>query len=221
MICVCLCVSLVSPIFSIATSTRCIASNPQVSSRRDWGSHMKSLLYFVTLVVAISISALTQESAPGQQTSSPPDSTPAERERNAASATEDNSGISGDQVTKPAGAKAATLIGCLSGPNAEGKYVLASMQHRSGVQVLGPDDLKNDSGTKVKLTGSWEASPEQQPQANAKKTRRFQVTAIEVLSQHCEAPSEKTPVSKEKQRQREMQQQQKKNSSSGDQASPK
>jgi hypothetical protein len=35
------------------------------------------------------------------------------------------------------------------------------------------------------------------------------VTAIVALSPHCTAPSEKTPVSKEKQRQREQQQQQK------------
>ena len=82
------------------------------------------------------------------------------------------------------------------------------MQHRTGVQVLGPDDLKNDSGSKVKLTGSWEASPQQQPQTKAKEARRFQVTAIEVLSPHCTAPSEKTPVSKAKQRQRQEQQQQ-------------
>ena len=181
---------------------------------------MKSFLYLLTLAIAISISALTQEPATPQQTSPPPGNTPAEQQKNAESATKDNSGISGDQVTKPAGAKATTLIGCLSGPSAEGKYVLTSMQHRTGVQVLGPDDLKNDSGSKVKLTGSWEASPQQQPQANTKKEPRFQVTEVEILSQHCKVPSEKTPVSKEKQRQREKQQQQK-NSNSNDATSPK
>ena len=70
----------------------------------------------------------------------PPNNTPAEQQNNAASATKDNSSISGDQVTKPAGAKGTTLIGCLSGPNTEGKYVLTNMQHRAGVQVLGFDD---------------------------------------------------------------------------------
>jgi hypothetical protein len=160
---------------------------------------MKSFLHLLTLAAAISIPALTQQ----------PATTPAERQKNAASATKDNSGISGDQVTKPAGAKGTTLIGCLSGPNADGKYVLTSMQHRTGVQVLGPDDLKNVSGSKVKLTGAWEASPQQPPQAKAREARRFQVTAIVALSPHCTAPSEKTPVSKEKQRQREQQQQQK------------
>jgi hypothetical protein len=160
---------------------------------------MKSFLYLLTLAAAISIPALTQQ----------PATKPAEQQKNAASASKDNSGISGDQVTKPAGAKGTTLIGCLSGPNAEGKYVLTSMQHRTGIQVLGPDDLKNDSGSKVKLTGAWEASPQQQPQAKAKEARRFQVTAIVVLSPHCTAPSEKTPVSKAKQQQRQEQQQQK------------
>jgi len=57
--------------------------------------------------------------------------------------------------------------------------------------------LKNDSGSKVKLTGAWEAGPQQPPQTKAREARRFQVTAIVVLSPHCTAPSEKTPVSKE------------------------
>jgi hypothetical protein len=170
---------------------------------------MKSFLYLLALAAAISIPALTQQPATKPQNSSPPGNTPAEQQKNAASASKDNSGISGDQVTKPAGAKGTTLIGCFSGPNAEGKYVLTSMQHRTGIQVLGPDNLKNDSGSKVKLTGAWEASPQQQPQAKAKEARRFQVTAIVVLSPHCTAPSEKTPVSKAKQQQRQEQQQQK------------
>ncbi len=181
---------------------------------------MKSSLYLLMLVIAISTSALSQEPATTQQASPAPGNTPAEKQRNADSATQDNSGISGDQVTKPAGAKGTTLIGCLKGPSTEGQYVLTSMQHRTGIQILGPDDLKKDAGTKVKLTGSWEASSPQQLQANAKETRRFQVTAIEVLSQHCQVPTEKTPVSKQKQRQRELQQQQN-DSSSTDQTTPK
>src|ERR1039458_7220295 len=102
---------------------------------------MKSFLHLLTLAAAISIPALTQQ----------PATTPAEQQKNAASATKGNSGISGDQVTKPANSKGNTLVGCLSGPNADGKYVLTSMQPRTGVQVLGPDDLKNVSGSKVKL----------------------------------------------------------------------
>ncbi|MFI5116811.1 MAG: hypothetical protein ACHP8B_08940 [Terriglobales bacterium] len=169
---------------------------------------MKSFLHLLTLAATVSIPALTQQPATTPPNSPPPGNTPAEQQKNAASASKDNSGISGDQVTKPAGAKGTTLIGCLSGPNADGRYVLTSMQHRTGVQVLGPDDLKNDSGSKVKLTGAWEASPEQLRQTKAKEARRFQVTAIAVLSPHCTAPSTTTPVSKAKQQERQQQQKQ-------------
>ncbi len=177
---------------------------------------MKSFLNLLMLAAAISISALAQEPATTPQSSSSTSNTPVEQQSNAASAIKDTSGARGDQATKPAEAKGTTLIGCLSGPNPEGRLVLTSMQHRTGVEVLGPDDLKNDIGTKVKLTGAWEASP----QPNAKAARRFRVTATEVLSQQCTVPSEKTPVSKEKQRQREEQQQQKQ-SNPGGSPSPK
>ena len=152
------------------------------------------------------MAALAQEPA----TQNPPSmaGTASERQNNAASASQDNSATSGDQVTKPAGAKSTTLIGCLSGPNEDGKYMLTSMQHRTGVQVLGPDDLKKDSGSKVKLTGSWEPGT-QQPHATGKEARRFQITGVEVLAQHCTPPVEQTPVSKKKQRQHEAQQEQK------------
>src|SRR5271166_5352689 len=129
---------------------------------------------------------------------------PPERQQqgNAASATKDNSATSGDQITKPAGAKGSTLIGCLSGPDKEGKYTLRSMNHRTGVEVLGPDDLKNDSGAKVKLTGAWltpEKLPDNTPASPSKnKTTpasgkpeapteilRFQVTDVEVMAKTC------------------------------------
>jgi hypothetical protein len=168
---------------------------------------LKSFFHLATLATILSIPAFTQGPAIIPQSSPPLSSPPAEQQNNAASATQDSSGVSGDQVTKPSGAKGTTLIGCLDGPSPEGKYVLTSMQHRAGVQVLGPDDLKNDAGSKVKLTGSWEASPQQQPQPTVKEARRFHVTAVEVLSQHCQVPSEKTPISKEKQQQRQEQQQ--------------
>ena len=115
---------------------------------------------------------------------------PQQEQKNAASATKDNSGTAGDQITKPKGAKESTLIGCLAGPDPEGKYTVRSMAEREGVQVLGPDDLKNDAGAKVKLTGKWEAPIE--------RKRRFQVTEVEVISKTCTAPSETTPVSKNK-----------------------
>jgi len=120
----------------------------------------------------------------------------APQQDNASSATKDNSATSGDQITPPAGAKGSTLIGCLSGPDKDGKYILRSMNHRTGVEVLGPEDLKQDSGAKVKLTGKWEAPLP--PEQNASEMRRFQVTDVEVMSKMCSAPSETTPVSKNK-----------------------
>jgi len=127
---------------------------------------------------------------------------------NSASATQDKSGATGDQITKPAGDKGSTLIGCLSGPDKNGKYTLRSMSHRTGVEVLGPDDLKNDSGSKVKLTGNWEApepaattvAPLQDKDKNSTpaEMRRFQITDVEVMAKTCSAPTETTPVSKNK-----------------------
>ena len=38
--------------------------------------------------------------------------------------------------------------------------MVRNMAHRTGVQVVGPDDLKNDSGSKVKLTGQWQPLPQ-------------------------------------------------------------
>ena len=118
-----------------------------------------------------------------------------QQQGNAASAAKDNSATSGDQITKPAGAKDSTLIGCLSAPDKDGKYTLRSMNHRTGVEVLGPDSLKNDSGSKVKLTGKWEAPAQS---AGSTEMRRFQVTDVEVMAKTCSAPSETTPQSKNK-----------------------
>lgn len=116
-----------------------------------------------------------------------------------ADASQDTSATSGDQITKPAGAKGSTLIGCLSGPDKEGKYTLRSMHFRTGVQILGGDDLKNDAGSKVKLTGQWETPTSPEKDANSSTTiRRFQSTQVEVLGQKCSSPSETTPVSKTK-----------------------
>ncbi len=130
---------------------------------------------------------------------------------------------SADQATKPGELKSGTtLIGCLSGPDSNGKLTLRSMSHRTGVEVFGPIDLKDDSGSKVKLTGSWK--PSDQPTVKGKEALKFQATEIEVLAQKCEAPSEKTPVGKEKQQKQQQQQKQKASASapaSGDATNPK
>jgi hypothetical protein len=126
-----------------------------------------------------------------------------QKQSNAASATQDTSAISGDQVTKPAGAKGTTVIGCLGSANADGNLMLNSMQYRSGVEVLGPPELKSAEGQKVKLTGVWVPNPKASAgdKSDKKETRRFQATSLDVLAEKCPPPAETTPTSKKKQQQ--------------------
>lgn len=177
---------------------------------------MKALLTAATWILGLSLCAGAQESAANPQTApgasavhevqqNPPATT--DTQKNAASATQDNSAISGDQGTNSAAAKGSTLTGCLSGPDSAGKFEVRSMQYRSGVEVMGPVDLKKDAGKKVKLTGAWQPGTPG-PGQSAKTARRFQVTDVEVMSEVCKPPSETTPLSKKKQQE----QQQKKNS---------
>ena len=153
------------------------------------------------------LAACTLAAAQEPTTPAPTASTPLQQQKNASSATQDNSGTTGDQITKPADAKGSTLIGCLAAPDKEGRFVLHNMNYRMGVQILGPDDLKNDAGSKVKLTGQWQA-PQQPvtpapPQSQSKdkpvaQMRRFQVTEVEVVSPKCSVPTEVTPQSTQK-----------------------
>ena len=125
----------------------------------------------------------------------------------------DNRSTQAEQAAKPADNKGtATIIGCLNGPDKNGKYTLRSMSQRTGVEVFGPDDLKSASGSKVKLTGSWKSSNQSTEPVSAKKNRTFQATDLEVMAATCDAPSEKTPVSKQKQ--------QKQQQNSGGQSGP-
>lgn len=106
-----------------------------------------------------------------------------------------------------ASAKNTTIIGCLSGPDADDLYTLTSMQHRAGVQVAGGDELKKGAGAKVKLTGSWETSPGREGK-KGDATRRFKATELAVLEEKCQAPAAVTPQSKKKQQQQAQQQSQ-------------
>jgi hypothetical protein len=93
--------------------------------------------------------------------------------------------------------KGTTLIGCLTGPDADDHYTLTSMQHRMGVEVVGSDELKTGAGAKVKLTGSWEALPESEGK-KGDAAQRFKATAVSVMEELCTVPSPTTPVSKKK-----------------------
>jgi hypothetical protein len=108
---------------------------------------------------------------------------------------------------KPADDKGhATLVGCLSGPDKDGKYTIRSMTQRTGVEVSGPDDLKSASGSKVKLTGSWKPAEQPAEPGSTKKARKFEATDLEVMATTCEVPTEKTPISKEKQQRQQQEQ---------------
>jgi hypothetical protein len=161
---------------------------------------MNRPIWIAILAVGCCLAALAQEPAATTQQAPAPSNTPAERQKNAASATQDTSATSGDQITKPAGARGSTLIGCLAGPDKDGKFMVRNMTHRTGVQILGPDELKNDGGSKVKLTGQWQpTAPRQEQSEKAVEIPRFQATDVEVVATKCTMPSETTPVSKNKQ----------------------
>jgi hypothetical protein len=102
----------------------------------------------------------------------------------------------------PSTAKGTTLIGCLSGPDADNFYTLTSMQHRTGVEVVGGDELKKGAGAKVKLTGSWEPLPGSEGK-KGDATRRFKATEVAVLEEKCQAPVAVTPQSKKKQQEQQ------------------
>jgi hypothetical protein len=157
---------------------------------------MSRPIYFAMFVLAFCSLAVAQDTSSAPTT--PPPGTPAQKQQNAASATKDTSGTTGDQIKSPPAAKGSTLIGCLAGPDKDGKFVLSNMNNRAGVQILGPDNLKNDSGSKVKLTGQWQPAQSPAQDKNTTEMRRFQVTDVEVVAQTCHPPSVTTPVSKEK-----------------------
>ena len=84
------------------------------------------------------------------------------------------------------------------------------MAHRTGVEVVGPDELKKDVGGKVKLTGDWQPLPGPPPTKKGAETRRFQATVVELVAQKCSMPAETNPASKQKQRQKQMEEEQQK-----------
>lgn len=99
-------------------------------------------------------------------------------------------------------AKGTTVIGCLSGPDADNQYTLTSMEHRLGVAVAGGDELQKGAGAKVKLTGAWEPLPGS-PKSTNDAMRRFQATGMVVMEEKCTPPSSATPVSKKKPQQQQ------------------
>lgn len=166
---------------------------------------MKSLTV-ASCILAFALIAGAQTAVPGAPASSTQNPTVSgagqiHKEQNAQSATQDTTATTGDQVSKPAGAKESTVIGCLGGPDADGHLMLNSMQFRSGVEVMGPVNLKEAAGQKVKLTGHWVPGSGTEADSTQKQQRKFQATTFDVLAEKCPAPAETTPISKKKQKQ--------------------
>jgi len=112
------------------------------------------------------------------------------------------SGFAQEAVPPAPTAGGNTLIGCLSGPDADNHYTLSSMQHRMGVEVVGGDELKKGAGGKVKLTGAWETLPGAEGKKQSDATRRFKATEMTMIDEKCQPPAPVTPVSKKKQAQK-------------------
>jgi hypothetical protein len=99
------------------------------------------------------------------------------------------------------GGGAATLTGCLSGPNDEGVYDLKSGKRT--VEVGGLEDLSKHVGHEVKLHGSWAKSgseigekkegneaaesAEKKGGKGEKSERHFKVASIDHISDTCKA----------------------------------
>ena len=87
----------------------------------------------------------------------------------------------------------ATIMGCLSGSNDEGAYVLTHGKRK--VEVGGNDDLSKHVGHEVKLHGTWATSSEigekEASEGGAKHSekahRHFKVASIDHISETCKA----------------------------------
>ena len=100
-----------------------------------------------------------------------------------------------------AGPKESTMTGCLSGPNAEGAYLLKNGHYRKGMEVGGTDDLKAHVGHKVKLTGTWAKSGseigETEPAGEKEgKEKHFKVSKVGMISETCSAHGAATTKTK-------------------------
>lgn len=87
----------------------------------------------------------------------------------------------------------ATIMGCLSGPNDEGAYVLTHGKRK--VEVGGNDDLSKHVGHEVKLHGTWASASDigekEASEGGAKHSEKahkhFKVASIDHISETCKA----------------------------------
>jgi hypothetical protein len=104
-----------------------------------------------------------------------------------------------DAPKDKSGSQDKSITGCLSGPNAEGTYLLKT--DKGSVEVGGNDELKSHVGHEVKLTGEWaksgsaigenESAEKKEPGAasakgeKAENERHFKASKIDMVSDTC------------------------------------
>jgi len=88
-------------------------------------------------------------------------------------------------------AGAATITGCLKGPNAEGVYELTNTKEKGEIEVGGSSKLADHVGHTVKLTGKWVKSGAEIGETGAaekedeSKERHFKVSSLKHIAAGC------------------------------------
>jgi hypothetical protein len=113
------------------------------------------------------------------------------------------------KTKKPTEPKTSQLTGCVTGPNAEGAYMLTNGHYKKGVEIGGNDELKNHVGHQVRMTGTWSDAKSIGVTEQAEKTaaksgsntagqRKFKVATLNVLADTCPAAGSAAAAGKTK-----------------------
>lgn len=162
---------------------------------------MKKLILLLALCVAFSLSATAQP-----QYSSGAGGSSASQGGSSSSSDQGTPATKSKKSNKEAGAEGAgmkehTVTGCLSGPNADGVYVLTNGRYTKGLEVGGNDELKTHVGHEVKLTGTWASASdigEKEGESQAKgaksesKEKHLKVSKIDHISETCPSKGSKS-----------------------------
>ncbi|HVO41192.1 MAG TPA: hypothetical protein VMT34_01155 [Aggregatilineales bacterium] len=165
---------------------------------------MRRVLFIAMVVLALAAGSPAQ-AANSSATSPSASQAQADQQGSSTASHDTNDGNAsskdGQAANDQNGKKASTIIGCLAGPDVDGHFELRSMQHRTGVDVIGPDELAYVTGNKVKLSGQWVAVANVHTDKGEKQVQRFEVTSYDVMTEKCTPPAVTTPISKQKQQQ--------------------
>lgn len=159
---------------------------------------MKKLILLLALCVGFSLSAVAQygssSSSGGSSPSASQGSSGSSSTDQATTTTKSKKKSNKEAGPEGAGMKEHTVTGCLSGPNADGAYVLTNGRYKKGLEVGGSDELKNHVGHEVKLTGTWASASEvgeKEGETAAKgeksesKQKHMKVSKIDHVSETC------------------------------------